>query len=116
MQGESELLAVFLLGFQHPILLAGSVHVMAAGIQTGLHDQPAKLDERANSVANHRGALEQFRQRRDRVLDFDDLVIGRLDARDFFDHGLRARHVAAGGDEGNVQLTQELADEAAGIA
>ena len=47
-------------------------------------------------------AAEQFGQRVDVVLDFDDLVVGGLDAGDLLDHLLHALPVAAGGDEGHV--------------
>ena len=109
--------APFLLERDHPVLLAGGVRVVAPGSQAGLHDLAAELGERPDHVADDLGALEQFGQRVDRVLDLDDLVVGGLDAGDFRLHrGVQLLGAAAGGDERDVVLAQVFADQPAGVA
>ena len=50
------------------------------------------------------------------MLHLGDFVLGGFDPRDLVHHRLRARAVAAGGDEGHVQFAQIFADEPARIA
>ena len=72
---------VGLVAADQPVLLAGGVEVVAPGGQAGLHHLAAVLGERADRVAHHAGSVEQLGQRGDLVLDLDDLVRDRVDAR-----------------------------------
>ena len=50
------------------------------------------------------------------VFGLDDLVVGGLNARDLLDDRADALGVTTGGDKGDAELTQVLADETAGVS
>ena len=90
---------------------------MAAGFDAGFDDLGAVLRERPDGVADDFGTGEELGQGVDAVAHGDDLVVGRLDARDVPVHrALHAFSVATCGDEGNVVFAQVLADETPGVA
>ncbi len=97
----------------HPRRLAARVDVVTAGRKRSLDHGVAVVDARPGGVADDLRAPEELRQLVDRVLDLDDLVVGGADPGHVVEHVLDPRPVAAGRDERDVVLAQELDDEAA---
>ena len=114
---RGEVGAVVVVARHQPVLLAGGVGVVHAGLEGGLDDGAAEGGERADGVAHDLGAGEQLGERVDLVGDLLDLVVGGLDAGDVGLHGgLELVGAAAGGDERDAVLAEVFADQAAGVA
>jgi len=111
-----ELRAPLLLREPHPRRLAARVDVVAPGFQRGLGNNCAVVDAGADGVAHDLGALEQRRERVDVVVDLDDLVVGRADARHVSENLFDLLAVTPCGDERDVVLPQELDDQPGGEA
>ncbi|MCY1537606.1 hypothetical protein D9M68_731080 [compost metagenome] len=98
-------------------LLAGGVEVVAAGPERGLDGGETEIDEGADGVADHLGALEGGGQRLDVVFGLDDFVGRRLQAHHALGHHfLGASGVARHGGEGDVLIDQPVDSEHAGVA
>ena len=89
---------------------------MASGGEARLGDFRAVFAERADHVADDLGAVEQSGQRLDAVFDGRDFVVGGFDTGDLVHHRLDPGAIAASGDEGDMQLTQILANQATRVA
>ena len=110
------LLPVVLLAGDQPVLLAGGVEVVAPAARhasttsspcwangpTVLQTTPAPSNSSVSGSTC--------------VLDLDDLVLDRLDARDVAERLGDPRLVPAGRDERDVELAQVLADQPPGVA
>jgi hypothetical protein len=89
---------------------------VAARLQGGLGHRRGVVDAGADRVADDPGAREQRCERVDVVIDLDDLVVGRADARHVRENRLDLLAVASCSNERDVVLPQELDDQPGGEA